>query len=419
MSRKRTRMLVSAPLLSMREQVGVLRVERTLRWLRAADIDTVVAAADPKERVEEHEGGCTVWIRSPAELLLAGPQAPEMHPKLAALRRRWRELRHVPDPGAPWARRAAGHPLLVPRLEGIRWAWSSSPPESAHLLPFLLSARGPMRHIVDLRDGWLDEPLRPSLQRYPWRRWLEGRVERRILQSAYAVVVTSEIWRRKLQARMGTLACPVHVLPNAMPELGAPSPPPEPAKGLRLIHTGTFSLSSNRRRIELLLDPLLNTAKESPERVQLDLIGTLQPPERRALETYRGGFESHGWSLRSLPARPREELWDELRNAHGLLLLSASEGAIPGKFFEYLALGRPILGICPRGSAVWELGDSLPQLHRLDIEAPMAPARAKVAEFLALCRSAREPFHPPTAFSEATLGRRFLREVLQLEDDEH
>ena len=145
MSARPPRILISAPLLGLPEQVGLLRVQRTLRWLHGAGVETVVVAAGEPERTEPREMGCDVWIRSPAELLLSGthPRAP--HRRLAALRRRWRELRHLPDPGAKWAARAAKHPLVLEQIGDVQWAWSSSPPESAHLLAFHLRTAHPLR----------------------------------------------------------------------------------------------------------------------------------------------------------------------------------------------------------------------------------------------------------------------------------
>ena len=103
---------------------------------------------------------------------------------------------------------------------------------------------------------------------------------------------------------------------------------------------------------------------------------------------------------------PRAEALTRVRRAHGLLLLSASDAAIPSKTFEYLASGHPILTITRRDGALWNLGEHLPQMFVAD---PADPSgwTPQVDAFLAACVSATE-YPIPAQFTDAALAQRFL-----------
>jgi hypothetical protein len=155
------------------------------------------------------------------------------------LRRRVAYQIFNPDPTVVWARSLEHDSELLHRLRGFTHVVASSPPESVHVGAASLARRLRASFVMDLRDGWLDEPLRPLLQVSRLRRWREARLERRCVAQAQAVVVTSESWRRLLTQRYSSAASKVHVVTNAYPALALynvrPSSGDEDAR-LRLVH---------------------------------------------------------------------------------------------------------------------------------------------------------------------------------------
>jgi len=82
-----------------------------------------------------------------------------------------------PDPTVVWARARPSTPLYCGHGRH-RLILSSSPPESAHVGAWLLSQyRTGVPHIVDMRDGWLDEPLKPLLRSSDAAPLVRGRME--------------------------------------------------------------------------------------------------------------------------------------------------------------------------------------------------------------------------------------------------
>src|SRR5262245_26723123 len=84
--------------------------------------------------------------------------------------------------------------------------YSTSPPESAHLVARAVKDEFGIPWVADLRDLWSDDHYR---QRTRTRRWVLRRIERRTLTDADALVTVSEPWRRQLAAAYETAERPV------------------------------------------------------------------------------------------------------------------------------------------------------------------------------------------------------------------
>jgi glycosyltransferase involved in cell wall biosynthesis len=84
--------------------------------------------------------------------------------------------------------------------------YSTSPPESAHLVARAVKREFGIPWVADLRDLWSDDHYR---QRSRAGRWVIRQIERRTLTDADALVTVSEPWRRQLAASYETAERPV------------------------------------------------------------------------------------------------------------------------------------------------------------------------------------------------------------------
>jgi hypothetical protein len=229
---------------------------------------------------------------------------------------------------------------------------------------WILSRRTGVAHIVDMRDGWLDEPLKPLLRSSALRRWLEGRMEARILRDAKTIQVTSDVWQELLLKRMPDLSPKVHVLTNGYPQ-HMPAPQPKVIKGpdeeLVLIHAGRFTGSRLTQLPSLLLEPLLTNLSIKPAKGVIKLIGSLSADELKLIEPFKPRFQEIGWRIECPGSMPRAELLALLPKADGLLLLSASYAALPSKLFEYITSKNLIFSVVEENSAAHNLCIQIPQ----------------------------------------------------------
>jgi glycosyltransferase involved in cell wall biosynthesis len=298
----------------------------------------------------------------------------------------------VPEPlVASWAPFARSRALRLHRRDRFDCVITSSPPESAHLVGRALARRG-AGWVVDLRDAWTFETLRPPFPTALQRR-LDRRLERRWLASTDVVVCVSRPAAEDLRLRLGIEP---RMIPNGWdPELreldddpGATADILDPDR-ISLVYTGRFG--SYGRDPAPLVEALAELARRDPgtaARLELVVAGPLTEAEAELMRSDVG------------PARivvagslARERALALQRAADALLLVAQPRRSqlLNFKLFEYLAAERPILAL----AAGTEAG-------RIAAEAgaAVAPADDPGAILKALRRLARDEL-PPSDSSAA------------------
>ena len=403
----RPKAILFVPFFRMAGHVGNNRVDRFRRWLTEDGYDLVVVCAGAKEAVHSHDWGHEIVVVD--RLGLHSEAAPGQAKAVSA--RRPNKLRRAlaywlfnPDPAVVWAKAAARHPKVIAAMQGAQFILSSSPPDSAHVGAWMLSQKTGVPHIMDMRDGWLDEPLKPLLHTSALRRWQEGRMESRIAHHAKAIQVTSDVWKELFDARYPQLAHKVHVLTNGYP---AQMPPvnARPPKGVEdeevLIHAGRFTGSHMSRTPDLLMDPLLQNLGHKPCKGVIRFYGDLSPDEIASIQVYQPRLSTIGWRVEFPGTVPRAQMLALMQQSDGLLLLSASHAALPSKLFEYVAAGLPIGFVADESSATEKLLRGVPQA--VDLQ------RAGVGLLdMAIKRGSRVP----PDYAEAALARQFNTNLL-------
>lgn len=365
--------IIFAPFWRQTGHVGNNRLDRFVRWLVDEGYYIVMIRAGSADAIHDKSWGQEMTVRDPLGLYR---DAESGEPGATNPRKpnKWRRALAYwlfnPDPTVVWARTAASHPAVVAAMAGAQFILSSSPPESAHVGAWILSRKYSVPHIVDMRDGWLDEPLKPLLRSSALRRWQEGRLERRILQDAKGIQVTSTIWKDLLCHRLSNITSKIQVLTNAYPKNVTAL---NEKRGVQvhtgktvLIHAGRFTGSDLTRTPDKLLEPLLKNLANTSKTGTVRLIGALTKEELAQVAPFEQRFEAIGWQIETPGPIPRSELLEQLPKSDGLLLLSASYAALPSKLFEYIPTGLPIFVVTEKGSATWRLCEPLPQATLID-----------------------------------------------------
>ncbi len=407
------RVVIPAPYWGQPGHLGWTRVERFVRWLGEEGVGSLVLRAGSRDGVEGTSFGQVVTIRDPIGFFSDPPpgRRAALPPRTTnRLRRTVAYLLMVPDPLVAWARRAAKHPLALEAGRSASMVLASSPPESVHVAGAGLARRLQAPFVMDLRDGWLDEPVIPLLNTLALQRLRHRRLEARLLRQAEGVLVTSEAWWRLLAERLPWVADKVSVVTNCYPKVMDASTGEQrrrPDDPLTLLYAGKFFGSRAERRVEDLFRPLLDGIEAGAgPRGRVLVVGNLLAEERAAVAAWRPRLAAWGWELELRPPVDRAAILELIRAADGLLLLSSSTASLPAKLFEYLPSGRPILAVAPRGSAVWEATRTLSQVWTLAPDS--SEAGVVVARFLARCAQPDAKVEPPRQFSEESVRPRFL-----------
>lgn len=262
----------------------------------------------------------------------------------------------VPDAYLGWFPFALAAARARIERGGIDVLLTTSSPDSAHLVGLVLRERTGVPWVADFRDPWVRRltfraptPLHARVQT-----WLEGRV----LARADCVLVTNEATRADFLARYPELPkAKLVVLPNGFdPSDLAPGATSagrsasDPGRRFVLAHTG---LLSGKRSLAPLLQGLRVLFEHRPELRSRLLVRQIGPRESVNDALVR----QHGLSdvVEFGPPSRHPEVLQAMAVADGLLLLEADapQGSLitPGKIFEYLAVGRPILALVPPGPA--------------------------------------------------------------------
>jgi len=410
------KIMIIAPFWGNPSHVGAYRVDRFIRWLSSIGIEIILVRAGAKNGIIKTEWGTEIMVRDPLKLyqgVSGNNPVPSRKPN--KLRRKVSYILFNPDPTVVWAKRAARNADVIKHARDVKWILSSSPPESTHIASYLLARRLNAELIIDLRDGWLDEPLKPLLRDSRIRQWLEGRIEKRIAKHASRIFVTSEVWKELLQKRMTAVAEKITVLTNAYPNaapLSAKLHSKSNSDRLTLLHTGRFTGSRLSQRISHLLNPLFLGIENSSITGKIVLLGQLTGEDLNEVDAWKKRFEFLNWYIEVKNAVSREEMFRTIEKADGLLMLSASNAAVPSKFFEYIPTGKPILAATLRESAIWKMSKNIPQIVAVDYnDSDKNNMIEQIKAFLTLCRQKDIKVKIPEEYSENYLRNIFLTNI--------
>jgi len=264
----------------------------------------------------------------------------------AALRRIG-ELFLVPDTYAGWvpfATRAAGSLCRAERFDVV---YSTSPPDSSHLVAMKIARRHGIPWVADFRDPWINLHLREAPTAL--HRALHERLERAVSR-ADLVLTTTSAHERMLAERYPW--CRVERIPNGFDEEDFAREPDvrPPGAPFTVTHCGMLTLGRSARPFLEGLAALRRRSPATAAVIRVVFIGARESSNEEWVR--RLALEDAVVFEDNLPHR--ECIAREIRS-HVLLLIKHDDeryrGLVPGKLFEYIGAKRPILAVAPDGEA--------------------------------------------------------------------
>lgn len=273
------------------------------------------------------------------------------HPVIRALV----ALKHVVDAALDIPDRESG--WMAPAvIRGIRHAlshgrpaviYSTAPPWSGQVVAFALASLFRRPWMADFRDPWARAPWRDW--RRPFRQRAAAVLERLVVRRADSVVFVTQANRAEYAECYGAgPSSRFHLIPNGCDPSefdGMPRVPPR--DGFVLLHAGT--LYGGRSPIPVLRGAAAAVARGAIDRrrFRLRFLGHVSPEVDLPGESRRLGIED---LVEVVPRVTRDESLREMQSASALLLIqTGTTVSVPGKAYEYLAAGRPVLALSEEG----------------------------------------------------------------------
>jgi glycosyltransferase involved in cell wall biosynthesis len=264
---------------------------------------------------------------------------------------RLRDQIMVPDTKLGWLLPAVRLGQALIKQYRPQLIFSSSPPETAHLIALNLHRQSGLPWIADLRDGWLFEPPQAHLRQSPLRRRLESWLERQMAEQAGWITTATTPIEQDLRQRYSFAANKISTLTNGYDEaeFAGLSRQRPPDGTFRLVHTGGLAASRQGTSAEAFWEGLAALVSFDPATpLRVHFIGNLAPWEKAPAQA-RGLSSIVTFS----PPVSQREAHQQQLDADSLLLVTApnQRSVATLKLFDYIGAGVPILALAQNNAA--------------------------------------------------------------------
>lgn len=258
----------------------------------------------------------------------------------------------VPDARVLWVRPSVPRLLEIMESEGIDTVITTGPPHSVHLIGLQAKKHRNLNWIADFRDPWTRISYHAELPMTDAVKRRHAHLEQQVLAAADQVIATSKTTAAELKKIRGK---EVQVITNGFDEQQYQAVEVPLDSEFTLSHIGSLLKDRNPVNLWSVLGELRAEDEEFRQHFKLQIIGNCSDVVKESickagLEECTSflGYVHHGKAIALQ------------KSSQSLLLIEIdrpeTRGIIPGKLFEYLASGRPVLAVGPEQ---WEAGQLL------------------------------------------------------------
>ncbi len=259
----------------------------------------------------------------------------------------------IPDPRKGWNRFAVEKAAELIRSEGIEYIVTTSPPHSTQLIGLKLKKQFPdIKWICDLRDPWTDIYYYKKFYPTALPGLIDKKYEKAVFQNADLIsmagnhISQAKIIKYKLDKNK------LFLLLNGFDEEDFPDIIINKPSVFTITYAGSISEQYPVSGFVRAVKKILSLQKE----IRINFIGHVN---QEMVNNILNELPSS--AVQFTPYLDHKEAITQMMNSHMLLLIipdhEKNKSIIPGKLFEYIRTGNPILSIGPKDSDVEKIID--------------------------------------------------------------
>ncbi|MCK9910637.1 glycosyltransferase, partial [Microbacteriaceae bacterium K1510] len=229
----------------------------------------------------------------------------------------------------------------------------TSGPVTNHLIAYQLAAQFGCKWVADFRDPWTQNMHQSGI---PWRERLEERMEARVMAKADAITTVTATFAANFRKKHGSRIKRLELIYNGFDRADfANLTPAHTAPGkFHAVYAGILYQKRNPRLLLTAIRELIDEGKVNRSDLMLSFAGVFDYP---GYSENRDCVQALGLQdiVRVLGNLPHKEALGMMKGADAQLLIgdvASDAGAyIPGKLYEYMGIGKPILALNKAGEA--------------------------------------------------------------------
>lgn len=251
----------------------------------------------------------------------------------------------IPDSKMRWLPFGFLKSLQIARKENVDYLFSTSYPYTTHLIALLVHKFYRKPWIADFRDPWVGN--KAMQKQIPFRIKIDAWLENKVVQNADHVVNVTPSLTKVYKKRYPEHAKKMVTITNGFDPEDFIGICPVIQKKFTLIHTGIIAEAYDMETFVEGVDSFIMRQPEARNNFQALFIGYVPPKYEELL---RNKLKE---TVIIMPYMSHKEVLNYQAGAH-LLFLTFDQSvniAYSGKIFDYIGVGKPILGLLPKGVA--------------------------------------------------------------------
>jgi glycosyltransferase involved in cell wall biosynthesis len=271
------------------------------------------------------------------------------------------DIFQFPDKHISWLPLAVWKGWKIIRRDKIDVVFSSSPSHSVHLISTILKVLTRKKLVIDFRDPWArstwEEEERVD---NTYERWKHGRITRMekwvVSQADEVILVTREMRNDFVRSYPQLPPHKFNYFPNGYdPENVLSLTPALNSNGVKpsktvFVHAGSLYKFRDPTPILYALKNLLESGAIETDKIVFQFIGVITS-HLAHIPALAEKLQIND-VVQFLPPVSYQKAMEYMAESHVLILLQPlTKLQLPGKFFDYLCLGKPVLAVAEKDSA--------------------------------------------------------------------